>query len=276
VLVFNVAPSVIQSGENASYVLGQPNFTSDTATSGTANGLAYNSAIAYDPDASTLLVSDSNGERILAFNVNPSTIANDENAYAVIGQPDFSTYNNGTSQSEVAGSGSYYSFTGFAFDPSNNTIYYPDKLNNRVLIYSLVNGTNNGNLTSARIGTSYSSSIATSGSQGTLSFVLTGGSLPPGLTLNSLTGVISGTPTTAGTYNFEVTIYDNIGTAGTFEDDPSYTIVVAPSATTSVLPPNTGYGAPQSNSPTALFVSSAGIIILGISTTYIHRRRSTN
>ena len=33
--------------------------------------------------------------------------------------------------------------------------------------------------------------------------------LPPGMTINSTTGVISGTPTTAGTYNITVTVTDS-------------------------------------------------------------------
>lgn len=37
-------------------------------------------------------------------------------------------------------------------------------------------------------------------------FAVTSGTLPPGLTLDPLTGLISGTPTTAGTYNFEVAV----------------------------------------------------------------------
>lgn len=40
---------------------------------------------------------------------------------------------------------------------------------------------------------------------GNYTFSVSGGSLPPPLTLNSLTGLISGTPSTAGVYNFTVT-----------------------------------------------------------------------
>ncbi|MGY0038797.1 Ig domain-containing protein [Pedobacter sp. NJ-S-72] len=46
--------------------------------------------------------------------------------------------------------------------------------------------------------------------------------LPPGVTLNPTTGVLSGTPTTAGTYTFPVTISDADGNIAT----TSYTIIV--------------------------------------------------
>jgi hypothetical protein len=49
------------------------------------------------------------------------------------------------------------------------------------------------------------------------------GTLPPGLSLNSATGTISGTPTTVGTYNFAITATDANGCFGT----QLYTIVIA-------------------------------------------------
>jgi Putative Ig domain len=42
-------------------------------------------------------------------------------------------------------------------------------------------------------------------------FVITSGSLPPGLTLNPANGVISGTPTASGTYTFIIQVTDAVG-----------------------------------------------------------------
>jgi hypothetical protein len=88
----------------------------------------------------------------------------------------------------------------------------------------------------------YSSTVAASGGAGTLIYSLASGSLPHGLSLNTSTGAITGTPTTSasvGTFPFTVTVTDAYGDSAT---SPTYTIVVsypAMSVTTTTLP--TGY-----------------------------------
>lgn len=62
-----------------------------------------------------------------------------------------------------------------------------------------------------RIGVAYSSSLVAGGGTGSYTFALTGGSLPVGLTLNTSTGLISGTPTSGTTFSFTTRVTDNSG-----------------------------------------------------------------
>ena len=66
-------------------------------------------------------------------------------------------------------------------------------------------------LSGGTVGASYNQTLAASGGTLPYTWSLTSGSLPPGLTLNATTGVISGTPTTAGTSSFTTQVRDNVG-----------------------------------------------------------------
>ena len=70
-------------------------------------------------------------------------------------------------------------------------------------------------LAAGTVGTAYSQTVTATGSSATpLAFSVTTGSLPTGLTLNSSTGVISGTPTTAVSANITITATDANGCSG--------------------------------------------------------------
>ncbi len=58
--------------------------------------------------------------------------------------------------------------------------------------------------------TAYSQTLVSKGGSGAPDFLLGRGKLPPGLRLNRFTGVLSGTPTVAGTFNFTVTLREAI------------------------------------------------------------------
>jgi hypothetical protein len=62
------------------------------------------------------------------------------------------------------------------------------------------------NLPAATVSLSYTGTITASG--GTAPYQFSATALPPGLKLNDSSGIISGTPNTAGTFNFTVTVTD--------------------------------------------------------------------
>lgn len=78
----------------------------------------------------------------------------------------------------------------------------------------------------ATINTSYSQTVTTSGGVSPYTYTISAGSLPTGLSLNSETGEISGTPTAVDTYVFTVTSTDsNYPNINTVSSD--YSIVVS-------------------------------------------------
>jgi hypothetical protein len=70
----------------------------------------------------------------------------------------------------------------------------------------------------------YSSALVATGGVPPYTFSIVSGSLPPGLTLNPSTGAITGTPTTAGTYNYTARVTDSTGA----HVDAACSITVAP------------------------------------------------
>jgi hypothetical protein len=62
-----------------------------------------------------------------------------------------------------------------------------------------------------QVGQPYSSSLAVSGGCPTYTFLITTGSLPPGLMLNTNTGAITGIPTTNGVFGYVAQVTDSCG-----------------------------------------------------------------
>ncbi len=91
-------------------------------------------------------------------------------------------------------------------------------------------------LASGTVGAAYSQGIAPSGGVGPYTFAVAGGALPPGLALNGTTGVISGSPGAAGTYNVLITATDSNGCPGS----RAYVITIAgPACSAITLSPST-------------------------------------
>jgi hypothetical protein len=83
-------------------------------------------------------------------------------------------------------------------------------------------------------GSAYSKLVAASGGTGSYAYSISSGSLPTSLSINSATGLISGTPSASGSFSFTVQVKDSANNIGT----QSYTVVVNPTLTfsTATLP----------------------------------------
>jgi len=132
--------------------------------------------------------------------------------------------------------------------------------------YSLVIGCptvaiNPATLPSGTAGTAYSQTITASPAGGNYTFAVTSGSLPAGLNLNPATGVLSGTPTTNGSFTFTVTATG----FGACTGSQSYTVVIGsggcPAVTLPAALPNGSVGALYS---IAVAASPSGLYSYGV------------
>jgi DNA-binding beta-propeller fold protein YncE len=215
VMVFDMA--TVTNGEDAVHVLGQPDFTSRVPKI-TQNGMFGPFYLAYDAENERMFISDSFSNRppnawsnrVLVFDVDPATMRDGEDALAVIGQPDFTSYfrNAGGATSERG----LNDPRGIVFDQANNRLYVPEKSNSRITIFNFIRVTDqvveDGTLNQA-----YAFPITTAWGQGTVSMSVSSGTLPPGLALRGTE--IVGTPTAAGSYRFTLQAAD-IASYGTF------------------------------------------------------------
>lgn len=92
-------------------------------------------------------------------------------------------------------------------------------------------------LTNATVATAYSQTITASGGTAAYTYAITSGALPAGLALSS-GGVLSGTPTAGGTFNFTVTTTDSSTGGGPYTGSRAYSLIV--NAPTLAITPASG------------------------------------
>lgn len=104
-----------------------------------------------------------------------------------------------------------YSFTVQVVDSIGDGTQLPETVQVSVLALT-------GNAPAGITGSAYSYSYTATGGVTPYAYSISTGALPPGITLNSSTGAITGTPTAAGSYSWRVLVTDALG-AVAFVDD---------------------------------------------------------
>lgn len=109
-----------------------------------------------------------------------------------------------------------------------------------------------------QVGVPYVSSLAAVGGTAPYTYTISAGSLPPGLTLNATSGAISGTPTSAGSFNYTSTVVDSASASAMSNCGPA---IIAP-----VTPPPP----PPTPAPPSLILVGVGLLCASI---YVSRER---
>ncbi|MGE0434311.1 MAG: Ig domain-containing protein, partial [Planctomycetota bacterium] len=132
---------------------------------------------------------------------------------------------NETQNGRIACISMYPAVQGYGWDPNNSDT---DLMFAQALVWAALGSKPKidqpaaGAMTDGYLTQGYSVTITHTGGQDPIAHTISAGSLPPGLTLNSSTGEISGTPTSVGNYSFTVQIEDNVNDT----DTRDYTIDV--------------------------------------------------
>jgi Putative Ig domain/Beta-propeller repeat len=133
---------------------------------------------------------------------------------------------------------------------------YPDPVNAFIMKFAFASpvlSINPTTLAAGTEGTPYSVAFSATGGTGTVTFAVTTGSLPAGITLAS-DGALSGTPTQTGTFPFTVTATDADNNTGT----QTYSLVIACQAIT-VGPSTLDPGTSGTTYPAVTFTENGGV-----------------
>lgn len=119
-----------------------------------------------------------------------------------------------------------FNFTITATDSSGGTGPYTGSRAYTIAVAAPTVTVSPATLPAATVAASYSQSLTASGGTAPYSYAVTAGALPSGMNLSSV-GVLSGTPTAGGTFNFTITATDDSGGIGPYTGSRAYTLTVA-------------------------------------------------
>jgi DNA-binding beta-propeller fold protein YncE len=130
ILVWDIDPAHLKEHPDAIAVLGQTDFTSKTAGAGNTK-LSRPGSIFYDDKNDRLFVSDSGNNRVLVFDVRPSSTKSGAAAIGVIGQATFDATEPGL------GPDHFDRPARLLFDPATQRLFVGDGGNRRIMIFGV-------------------------------------------------------------------------------------------------------------------------------------------
>lgn len=133
VLVFTLNGSNQISSKTPANVLGQADFVSCAANNLTGQSEMHGPVgLAFDATNNRLFVADALNNRVLVFDT--SSITDGMNASHVLGEPDYTSYAGGTTQSLVNVPADV------KYDSANNRLFVSEYTNNRVMVFNVAPG----------------------------------------------------------------------------------------------------------------------------------------
>ncbi|MBB6239669.1 gliding motility-associated-like protein [Pedobacter sp. AK013] len=116
---------------------------------------------------------------------------------------------------------------------------------------------NPASISSTTVGSSYNLRFTGIGGTPPYSFAVSAGALPAGLSLNTTSGVLTGTPTASGSFSFTIKATDATDVSGSYPGTSPYSLVVAPPVT--IIAPSSIPGAAVGTAYSQAITATGGI-----------------
>ena len=135
VLAFDARPGQLSSGQAASLVIGQSDFTSDEAGI-SSRRIRQPDGISYDTVNDRLYLTDKGNQRVLVFDAHPDRLGNLPEAMSVIGEIDFDAARSGPGDPRHHAD-RLYDPRGSYFDAADQRLFQSEGLNGRMTVFTL-------------------------------------------------------------------------------------------------------------------------------------------
>lgn len=275
-------PSAVASGSIVSGISNSATYAGATfASLGVSPGITITCTYGSTTSDETIIIST--GQAIPTVSDVSRTVGYNSNSNNIImnssGPPDSFTVSRAPTYGTVTSNGlnviytpptNFYGTDTFRYTATNSlgTSTTDALVTIEVTAPTLVASPSAGALSAGTPGLAYTQTLSTSGGASPYTYAVTAGSLPSGLSLNTSTGVISGTPTTTGTASFTVRVTDSsinhIGTSRTRSTDYSISVSLASQSTLTVVPAATTINPNGTTSLTSSGGSGTGAVTYAV------------